>query len=257
MDTDDVRQALRNKFKSPEWINMEEVGNGTGANCKRHADMLLFNMYPSRSLAIVGIEIKVSRSDLKHELDTPQKAEEIAQYCNEWYLPVPKGLIRDDDIIPVNWGILEIEKSGTVRKKKAAKWFDDKPIPKSFWAALIRKADETLDKKKDEIYFSGYKSAEERFKKEIQEARSLITANKIRKEKANVLSAMDKYFGWQMWSMHDEDVKLIADSYNNVALYNDLKRVTDDIKYSLDAAVKRYNDDMKELNDALKVHNTI
>lgn len=65
MLTEQVREALRKKFSSSDWIVMEEVGNATGSLCHRRADMLLFNTYPSRRLALIGIEIKVFLSDLK------------------------------------------------------------------------------------------------------------------------------------------------------------------------------------------------
>ena len=248
MDTEEVRQALRKKFKSPEWITMEEVGNGTGANCKRHADMILFNMYPSRGLALVGIEIKISRSDLKHELDTPQKAEEIAQYCNEWYLATPKGLIHDDDIIPVNWGILEIDNKGTVKKRKAAKWFDDKPIPKSFWAALMRKATDKINNERNSIWDDGYAQSEKRYKEEIKEARALILANTIRKQNANVINALDKIFGYRIWCMKEPEMQKMAAIYNDMNLYDDLKNVINRFAYD----IKNYDAESKRIDDVLK-----
>ncbi len=251
LDTEGVREALRKKFHAPEWVTMEEVGNGTGANCKRHADMILFNMYPSRGLALVGIEIKVSRSDLKHELNIPQKAEEIAQYCNEWYLAVPKGLIRDDDIIPINWGILEIESSGIVRKRKAAKWFEDKPIPKSFWAALMRKAFDVISKHKYDIWRSGFVQAEENTKNELQKAKRIICANEIRQREADVLEALDKYLGYDLWSMRDENIKKLAAVYYDMTLYNNLKNAASNFAYH----IKNYIDDTKKLDKQLEDKN--
>lgn len=169
MLTEQVREALRKKFSSSDWIVMEEVGNATGALCHRHADMLLFNTYPSRRLALIGIEIKVFLSDLKKELASPQKAEEIAQYCNEWYLAVPKGLVPDDMILPLGWGLLEIDEHGRVKKKKASDWKEDVSIPKSFWASLLRHANDVIVCRKTAVYDKGYKEAQKDYIERVDE----------------------------------------------------------------------------------------
>ena len=97
------------------------------------------NMYPSRVLAIIGFDIKVSRSGLKGELQNPNKAEAVAQYCNEWWLAVPKGLIKDDDLVPIPWGIMECD-DGKLTITKRALLLETKPVTKEFMAAVLRSA---------------------------------------------------------------------------------------------------------------------
>lgn len=142
---EDIRESLRNKFTRPEWALFFEVGNGTGGNLRRWADAVAMNMYPSRGLAIVGFEIKVSRNDLKKELEQPKKAEAVGCFCNQWYLVVPKGLINDTDIIPAAWGILEYHE-GKLRQSKKPSELDCQPITKSFMAAILRRDDEAYAK---------------------------------------------------------------------------------------------------------------
>jgi hypothetical protein len=139
MTSADICAAMRERYKQPEWCLFFEVANGTGGNAKRHADALAMNMYPSRGLAILGFEIKVSRQDLKRELENPDKAEAVAQYCNEWWLAVPEGLIRDEDNIPTPWGIIELI-SGKMWVKKKAQALEPKPVTKQFMAAVLRSA---------------------------------------------------------------------------------------------------------------------
>jgi len=135
----DICAVLRDRYKQPEWSLFFEVANGTGSNTRRHADAVAMNMYPSRGLSILGFEIKVSRQDLKRELENPDKAEEVAKYCDEWWLAVPKGLIKEDDNIPVPWGIMECENSKFSILKKAQK-LEAKPVTKQFMAAVVRSA---------------------------------------------------------------------------------------------------------------------
>ena len=139
MKSSDICAALRARYAQPEWALFFEVASGTGANARRHADALAMNMYPSRGLAILGFEIKVSRGDLKRELINPDKAEEIAKFCNEWWLVVPEGLIKEDDLIPATWGVMECNDDKISVSKKAS-WMEGQPVTKQFMAAVVRSA---------------------------------------------------------------------------------------------------------------------
>lgn len=123
--SEDIRKALADTYRMPEWHLGFEVGNSTGMECRRHADAIAINSYPSRGFEIRGFEIKVSKSDLKSELDNGLKADEIARFCNYWFLVVPKGL-TDDYMIPHNWGIIEYT-NGKLRQKRKAEYADNKP----------------------------------------------------------------------------------------------------------------------------------
>jgi hypothetical protein len=80
LKTSDINAALRRFYKTTEYALMFEVADSTGANSHRRADAVAMNLWPSRGLYIEGIEVKVSRSDWRKELDTPSKS---------W--PVPVG----------------------------------------------------------------------------------------------------------------------------------------------------------------------
>lgn len=156
----DIWKALKKRYCAPEWAIFPEVANGTGGDCRRHIDAMAFNFYPSRGLSIVAIEIKVDRGDLKRELITPDKAEEVACYCNEFWLAVPEGLITDQHEIPVTWGVMELIKDGSMRVKKRAVWFNrSDSIPKSFLMAVIRSCGKADDSIIAEVRSEAYKSA--------------------------------------------------------------------------------------------------
>lgn len=115
---DDIREALQSTYKEPEWFLGFEVSNSTGANIRRYADAVAMNTFPSRGYEVRGFEIKVSKSDLKRELENGLKADEIARFCNYWFLVVPKGL-ADEMQIPEPWGIIEYSEGHLRQKKKA------------------------------------------------------------------------------------------------------------------------------------------
>jgi hypothetical protein len=118
MTESDVYEAIAKVHAPPEWACFRDVANATGWNGKRRADAIAMNLYPSRGMEIRGFEIKVSRSDLRRELDAPDKAEEIGKFCNTWWIVVPDGL-ADKDLIPLAWGIMEVGEKG-LRTKRAA-----------------------------------------------------------------------------------------------------------------------------------------
>lgn len=132
---DYIREALTASYCEPEWYLGFEVGNSTGANCRRHADAVAINAYPSRGYEVRGFEIKVSRSDLQQELDNGIKAEMVAQHCNYWYLVVPKGL-TENMMIPAPWGILEYS-DGKLRQKKKPTYRETAP-DMGFLMAFLR-----------------------------------------------------------------------------------------------------------------------
>ena len=132
---DDIRKALAERYCEPEWYLGFEVGNGCGANVTRHADAIAINQWPHKGHEVIGFEIKVSKGDLKRELEVGAKSEALAQYCNYWYLAVPKGL-TDGINIPEPWGIIEYA-DGKLRQKKKAEFFKN-TIDIGFCCAFIR-----------------------------------------------------------------------------------------------------------------------
>jgi len=200
MKLQDICAALRERYKQPEWALFFEVGNGTGANCRRHADALAMNMYPSRGLSIIGFEIKVSRSDLKHELENPDKAEEIARFCDEWYLAVPKGLIKADDLIPATWGVLECEGNGLRINRKAAQ-LQPQTVTKQFMAAVIRSASKLDEKTLEQVKSEAYQRYAEERETDIK-ARVEIETKRIRETLKNY-EEFEKLIGQKISSYSD------------------------------------------------------
>ena len=109
----EVKNILRKKYPMPEYEIFFEVSSSTGNNT-RYADAVAFNTFSSRGYKITGFEIKVNRSDLLKELKSPEKAEEIFKYCDEWYLVVANGILKETDEVPDNWGIIEINEKSKI-----------------------------------------------------------------------------------------------------------------------------------------------
>lgn len=141
LDTPHARNLLRNRYPPGEWALMEEVAPKTGGGT-RYADAIAVNLWASRGHAIHGFEIKVSRSDWLRELKQPEKADELAGFCDYWWIVAPAGIVKDGEL-PPTWGYLEVRANGLFQKVQAPK-LDPKPITRAFFASLMRRGHEGL-----------------------------------------------------------------------------------------------------------------
>ncbi len=104
----DMLRQLEARHPKKEWAFLQQVRNSTGfaSRTVRTADFLALSLWPSRGLSLHGFEAKQARGDWKREREDPAKAEEIAQYCDFWWLVVTSASIAPLDEVPETWGLL-------------------------------------------------------------------------------------------------------------------------------------------------------
>jgi hypothetical protein len=139
MNSSTLKNAIRERFCQPEYATFFEVANRTGS-ASRYADAIAMNLFPSRGLELHGFEIKVSRSDWLNELKNPAKAEEIAKFCERWWIVCTENVVVKEEL-PPTWGLL-VFKDGKLRQIVAAPKLKAQPLTKSFIAALLRRANQ-------------------------------------------------------------------------------------------------------------------
>ena len=137
MLTCQVRDLIRIKYASPQWVLIEEIRNKAGFDATRSADAIAMNVWPSKGLSIVGFEIKIDRWDWKHELNQPEKSNAIKRYCDAWWLVAPEGVARPEEI-PADWGWYLATEEGLEIKKPCVE-LRPQEIGRSFLAAVIKK----------------------------------------------------------------------------------------------------------------------
>lgn len=134
-----VMSALRVRYAAPEYALLPQVRNKTGFSGQiRTADALAMSLYPSRGLDLMGFEIKVSRPDWLREKKEPAKAEEIARFCDRWWLVVGDESIVAPAELPPTWGLLVPKKGGGLLQKVEAPKLDAAPMSREFMAAIMR-----------------------------------------------------------------------------------------------------------------------
>lgn len=149
--TPTIWNALRRRYKPPEWALFSEVRNGAGHAAIGSADAIGMNLWPSRGLVLFGFEIKQDRRDWQRELAKPAKAERFARFCDEWWVVTTPDVIKDEAELPPGWGWLLLPKRGNIVAKnlkvmrKATPKAEQPVLPRGFMAALLRRANEMTE----------------------------------------------------------------------------------------------------------------
>lgn len=141
----DVRALLHEKFgDTRRYAYAEEVGNSTGAEQRRRIDMVVVDCWKSNGFAFEGIEVKVSKSDLRRELQDSSKHSIFYENLDYYSLAAPASVV-DLSLVPKHWGLYLVYegKNGGLFLRTARKpcslhdeWTER--IDKGFIAALLR-----------------------------------------------------------------------------------------------------------------------
>lgn len=118
-----------------EAVLVRHVANATGAGARRTIDAIAIGLWPSRGLYLHAIEAKVSKSDYRRELKDIAKADELARYCDAFYVA---ATFPPPDDVPQAWGWYTITDGVAIRSKAAAR-IEAIPPSRSFIAALARR----------------------------------------------------------------------------------------------------------------------
>jgi hypothetical protein len=175
--------ALEDRYPKREYALLAQVRNTTGfARRERTADAIALSLWPSRGLLLHGFEIKAYRGDWKRELGNPEKAEEIARFCDYWWLVVTDARIAPLDEVPPNWGVLAPNEDATVLVvvREAAR-LEPQPWSRGFMASVLRNvsdcmtANAAVNQKIEDARKSGITEGERRVAdvKELERLRKL------------------------------------------------------------------------------------
>ena len=128
-----IWDQLRRFYPENQYALLSEVRNDAGFNASNAADYIAIGLWPSRGLDIIGIELKMFRSDWLRELKKPEKAEPIFKYCDYFFLLCGDENIARKEEIPENWGYL-YSKGNKIKVGKAAPMLYPSHIEKGFLA---------------------------------------------------------------------------------------------------------------------------
>lgn len=140
MNATEVYNAVKQRFSDTRrYAIATEVGLSTGGS-RRRLDVVVVDCYNSNNFRIDGIEIKVSKADLRRELEDPDKHAAFFEYIDYYTLACPQG-IADLKVIPPKWGVLTCYEDGTARYMRRPLALHDAPnrtITRGFFAGYVR-----------------------------------------------------------------------------------------------------------------------
>ncbi len=173
-----VHAAIAKRFPAPEWCVMHEVRDEAGFNARRSADVVAINTWPSRGLAVHGIEVKVSRSDWLRELKDPAKSMAIQRFCDRWWLAVSDDKVAKLEEVPATWGLLVLRGKALVQVKEAPQLAPE-PLTRGFVAMLLRNATSGMvpNTRVDEL-------VQERLERYVENNRDMATRDAERTKEA-------------------------------------------------------------------------
>jgi hypothetical protein len=146
--SDQVWAALRVRYAAPRYATLAEVRDATGLAHTRTADAIILCLWGSDRYELMGVEIKVSRSDFLQEIKDIKKADALLRYCDRWYLAAGDSDIVKEGELPAGWGLLVPRGDKLVVAKEAPK-LDPIPITRKFLGGLMRAAESQLGNKRE------------------------------------------------------------------------------------------------------------
>jgi hypothetical protein len=165
MTAAEVREALTLRWPEREYVHVAEAPQSADRQ-GRKIDVLVMSMWRSRGHELDAVEVKVSASDWKRELDNAGKADWWWSHVHRFWIAVPdtpKLVERVRSELPSGWGLLACAADGTRVIVKAER-HTPKPMPWEATIGLIRAAADAgpnaLARAEQRGRTEGYKSGE-------------------------------------------------------------------------------------------------
>ena len=144
---DDILAHLAEMYgDTQKYVCASEVSSRTGV-WERRIDFLVMSCFDSEQLKIQGYEIKISKADLKRELEDPDKHAVFFDAIDFYWMIAPKQVLDNIDLIPPKWGVRAVwrDESGKIASRTVRKptclhdeQMYSRKIRKTFMASFCR-----------------------------------------------------------------------------------------------------------------------
>lgn len=138
MNADDVRECLSLRWPDSEFLVVPEAPQDAQRQ-GRKIDLLAVSLWKSRGHELDAVEIKISSSDWRRELNLAAKADWWWRHCHRFWVAVPAELatkVRED--LPPTWGLLSCTPGAKPKVVVKAPPHDPRAIPWSAAVGLMR-----------------------------------------------------------------------------------------------------------------------
>jgi hypothetical protein len=105
----DVLDSLHGRWPDDQYLFVEEAPQDSMRQ-GRKIDALIVSLWKSRGHELDAVEVKVSASDWKRELDHPEKADWWWEHTHRYWIAVPVALApKVKAELPAAWGLLAVD----------------------------------------------------------------------------------------------------------------------------------------------------
>lgn len=203
------RHYIKPSDPLPGGIFVPECGlNGTTG---RRVDAIYVGFTSASGRRLIGHEVKVSRADWRHELDTVGKADTWADECHAWYVVAPDTTIVPPEELPDAWGLMVINPRTTTRLKvvkPATIHTDRRPswqVVRSIMARQDTLRAAAIDRARRTIEEAAYAKAEQTVAARQIGGRRLTRAEE---ERLGLLDRLEDKLGYRLDGWAEDDPKV-------------------------------------------------
>lgn len=105
---EDILALLANRYgDSYKYAGAAEVSPGTGA-ANRRIDFMVMHCWFSESFTLEAFEIKISKPDLRRELQDPDKHACFFDEIDYYWMVAPDYVLDDLELLPKKWGVMKV-----------------------------------------------------------------------------------------------------------------------------------------------------
>lgn len=104
----DILSLLANRYgDANKYACAAEVSPSTGV-WNRRIDFLVMHCWSSEAFVLDGFEIKISKSDLRRELQDPDKHACFFDEIDYYWMVAPDFVLDDLELLPKKWGVMKV-----------------------------------------------------------------------------------------------------------------------------------------------------
>lgn len=169
---------------------------GLNGRTGRRCDALYAGFTSASGRILIGHELKVSRSDWRHELETVGKADTFADQCHAWYVVAPSTDIVPPNELPPGWGLMVPGNSRSRRMTtvRAAQLYLERTPSWLITRSMMARLDTLRVQREHEVQQAALKAADERFDQRVAAEEKYKVPRKVQ-ERLAVLDRLEEILG--------------------------------------------------------------
>lgn len=217
----DILALLAERYSdSQKYACAAEVSPMTGA-WERRLDFLVMWCWASDQFKLEGFEIKISKSDLRRELQDPDKHAVFFNQIDYYWLAAPAEILGDLSILPPKWGVMKVVRGedGKLALEVARKpcclhdeKINDKVINRQFMASVFRAVGRQAHTRA--LLYKEQQNLKDEIRREVENelANGFRVVSDYEYDSLVKCRDLCSKFGLHSWSLSEYDIKSLREA---------------------------------------------